>query len=438
MKKADFSNKTVLMRVDWNLSLNGEEVSHSDISDVSKIMKSVTTIQHLFKHGARTVHMITHQGRPGSRGFTSTKFHADVLSRALKPYNIRVEYAGDFTEELKNLELCLKNQREGHVYVWDNIRKLAYESEAFKDVDLLDHDTEKVRSLVNARMKEIPLVKVITERCRPEDTVYINDAFATHHRVSHLSIGPLGMFLRDNGYDFFYGPTFNDELAKVNLLKREMNSSETNFFFGGAKIKDYVKLIPNLLNSYPDSNVFASGPLALALLKFGEGRDIGDRNLDLIEEVHGNGLGKELGRIYKKHKNRIHLPSSFMVVEGKVVSGEEVEVDIDSLSNAFVVDIGNKTIKDYEEILRRRHSSVNLINGGCGFHEGGFVDGTLKIFEHTRDNGSFVVVIGGDANLTWSNHAVDIDEPDIRSMAGKAFLNAIVHDEIPLKRFMET
>lgn len=426
------------MRVDWNLSLTGEEKSHRDIKDVSKIMESVTTINRLFKQEARVVHIITHQGRKGSKGFTSTKLHADVLSRALRPYHIPVKYAGDFDDGFDNLENCLKDQRRGYVYVWDNIRKLEHETDAFKDIDLFGSDKNKVNEIIEQKMEAIPIAKLILKYCDPETTAYVNDAFAANHRVDQLSIGPLGKFLINNGYEFFYGPSFNDEMSKINLLKREMEASEINFFFGGAKIKDYVKMMPELLNKYPKSHVFTSGPLALAILKYGENKDIGDMNHKLIKEVEGNDMGEKLGETYNKFKNRIHLPSSFMVVENghEIVNGKETERDIDSLHGSIVVDIGNRTIEDYEKILKIRHSAVNLINGGCGFHEGGFVCGTVKIFEHTRENGSFVAVVGGDANLMWNRHANDISEPDIRSTSGKAFLNGVLQDEIDLKRFL--
>ena len=78
-------NKKVILRVDWNLSLTGDEKSYKDIKDVSKIMESVITVRHLFRYGAKTVNIITHQGRPGSKSLTSTRLHADVLSRALRP-----------------------------------------------------------------------------------------------------------------------------------------------------------------------------------------------------------------------------------------------------------------------------------------------------------------------------------------------------------------
>lgn len=438
MENSNLVNKIVLMRVDWNLSLTGNEKSHREINDVSKVMESVTTINHIFKYGVRNIHIITHQGRPGSKGFTSTKLHANLLSRVLKSYGISVKYAGDFDDGMESLENCLKEQRKNYVYVWDNIRKLSDETEAFKGLDIMDSNKRKVNNAIEERMKNIELAKLILKYCPPDNTVYVNDAFATHHRVNQLTVGPLGRFLKDNGYTFFYGPSFNDEMAKINLLKREMNNSKVNFFFGGAKIKDYVKIIPKLLKAYPNSHVFSSGPLALAFLKFGKKKDIGEMNQKLVKEIEGNGLGEKLADVYKKYKSRIHLPSSFMGVEecDEVCPGKEVERDIDSLKSIFVVDIGEKAIEEYEKILKVRHSAVNLINGGCGFHEGGFVNGTLKIFEHTKENGSFVAVVGGDANTTWNKHGSGIGEPDIRTMAGKAFLNAIFHNEIPLKTFM--
>jgi hypothetical protein len=60
----------------------------------------------------------------------------------------------------------------------------------------------------------------------------------------------------------------------------------------------------------------------------------------------------------------------------------------------------------------------------------------VKIFEHTRKNGSFVAVVGGDANLMWNKHANEISEPDVRSTSGKAFLNGVLQDEVDLKRFL--
>ena len=154
MGKKSFSNKTVIMRVDWNLSLTGKEKTHREISDLSKIMESVGVIMDLFSWGARSIHIITHQGRPGKKDFASTRMHAIALSESLKGFNVR-HVCG-----CKSIKKYLRNPEENTVYVWENIRMLDYELSAFerheiKNVRILIPRAEQAREVLPERLREM-------------------------------------------------------------------------------------------------------------------------------------------------------------------------------------------------------------------------------------------------------------------------------------------
>ena len=63
----DFNEKTVLLRVDFNLPLDKESL---DILDTTRIEKSLPTIEELIEKNAKIV-ILAHQGRPGSWDFVS-------------------------------------------------------------------------------------------------------------------------------------------------------------------------------------------------------------------------------------------------------------------------------------------------------------------------------------------------------------------------------
>ena len=148
--EVEIKNKRVLLRVDFNVSLNP---NHS-ISDDARIKQSLPTIEYLLKHHNKLI-LLAHLGEPEKRNA------ADSLGRVAKrlqeylPRN-KVLLVDDFLTQQE----VLKEQKDGEVLLLENIR--FYEGETKNDPAL----AKKLAALGD---------------------VYVNDAFSVAHR-KHVSI----------------------------------------------------------------------------------------------------------------------------------------------------------------------------------------------------------------------------------------------------------
>ena len=73
----NFENKTVLLRVDFNMPLDKETFN---ILDTTRIKRAIPTIKELIEKNAKTV-ILAHQGRQGSWDFTNLEKHAKALKK---------------------------------------------------------------------------------------------------------------------------------------------------------------------------------------------------------------------------------------------------------------------------------------------------------------------------------------------------------------------
>ncbi|HEC95251.1 MAG TPA: phosphoglycerate kinase, partial [Thermoplasmatales archaeon] len=76
----EVKEKTVLLRVDFNLPLDKETL---EILDTTRIKQALPTIKELVEKKAKVV-ILAHQGRPGSWDFISMEKHANALSKLVE------------------------------------------------------------------------------------------------------------------------------------------------------------------------------------------------------------------------------------------------------------------------------------------------------------------------------------------------------------------
>ena len=116
----ELQNKTVLLRVDFNMPLDKETL---DIIDNTRIERALPTIKELIENNAKTV-ILAHQGRQGSWDYTSLEKHAKALEKLLHK---DVKFVDDvFGEKAKN---AIKNLKNRGVLFLDNVRKFDGETE---------------------------------------------------------------------------------------------------------------------------------------------------------------------------------------------------------------------------------------------------------------------------------------------------------------------
>ena len=151
LKEIDVSNKKVLVRVDFNVSL-----SNSQVVDDTRISQTVPTIEYLLKNHC-TVLLLSHLGRPGGKRVKelSLKPMAGYLEKILnRPVN--------FVEEYVDKDEAASKIRDGQVNLLENVR--FYPGEEVNDTEF----SRKLAELAD---------------------VYINDAFGVDHRVQASLVG---------------------------------------------------------------------------------------------------------------------------------------------------------------------------------------------------------------------------------------------------------
>jgi len=112
--RAHIKNKTVLLRVDFNVSLTKE----AKVADDYRIRQSVPTIKYLLSNKNKII-LVSHLGRPGDREATLSlkpvKLHLQKLID-----NYRIELVEDFMSE-KGQEK-IENQGINEILILENIR----------------------------------------------------------------------------------------------------------------------------------------------------------------------------------------------------------------------------------------------------------------------------------------------------------------------------
>jgi len=105
----DVENKTVLLRVDFNMPLDKNTL---EILDTTRIKLVLPTIKELIEKNAKIV-ILAHQGRRGSWDFISLEKHANALEKLLGK---EVKFVDDiFGEKAKD---AIKNLSYGDVFIY--------------------------------------------------------------------------------------------------------------------------------------------------------------------------------------------------------------------------------------------------------------------------------------------------------------------------------
>lgn len=347
-------NKTVLLRVDFNMPLDKKTL---DITDDTRIRLALPTIKELVNKNAKTV-ILAHQGKQGSWDFISMQKHAQMLAKLLGK---NVTFIDDiYGEKAKN---AIKTMKPGTVVFLDNVRKYTAE-------------TEKKKPEEHARSE-------LVQNLSPLADFYVNDAFAAAHRAQ-CSLTGFTVVL----------PSAAGRLMEKELTALEKAVSHPEkpsiFLFGGAKFADVIVTIDRILSNKIADHVLLTGLTANAFLK-AKGVNLGKKNEQAFDEEGTPEVFTEIKNVYKKFEKQIHLPTDFAIEE----HGKRKEITLADLpvdNNLF--DIGEKTIQEYKKILGT--AKTIFISGPCGVYENPFFrKGTEEIFAFITTSKAFSIAGGG-------------------------------------------
>tara|TARA_B110000483_G_C18194882_1_gene542578 strand:- start:1132 stop:2295 length:1164 start_codon:yes stop_codon:yes gene_type:complete len=364
----DLINKDVLLRVDFNVPLKGNE-----LLDDERLVRALPTIKYIVEK-AKSLKIITHLGRPEETGLIQDQF-------SLKPVAKRLS-------ELLNKKVNLVNSLE------DMPHK--------EGITML----ENVRFFKGEKTNGDELSLALSNLA----DIFVMDAFGTAHRKQASTYG-ITKFIKEACVGFLV----EEELK---ALEKIVSSPEKPLLgiIGGSKISTKMKIIDSLTN-YVD-HLIIGGALANTCFK-AMGKNIGK---SLYEE--------EFVPLAKKiiNHSKIVLPEYVVVSKGGETNAQEKNInDLDD--DDIIFDVGVKSIENFASLIA--DAKTIIWNGPMGYFEDErFAKGTAGVALKISQANGYSIIGGGETLASFSNLNM-MDCVDYASTAGGAFLEYIELGTLP-------
>ena len=345
----DVADRVVLVRVDFNVPLDGDTVA-----DDTRIRGALPTISALRLQGARVV-LASHFGRPrGQRNPAMSLMPA--AARLAELLDSEVVFSHDIIgRQVKDLA---REMPPGGVMVLENLRYDPGEKKNDKDF--------------GRQLAEVA-------------EAFVNDAFGAMHR-SHASITGVPKHLPSAAGLLVY-----QELEVLGSLINTTDREERGTFaaiLGGAKVSDKIGVIDAL--SKRIDHLFIGGAMANTFLA-AQGTDVGSSK---VEEEHLD-LARRLLTRCANRGVKVYLPEDFVVAETFAEDATPTRVETIG-EGQMALDIGPGTLRAWAGVLER--CGTIFWNGPMGVFEwDSFSGGTRGIAECLAASGATTVVGGGDS-----------------------------------------
>jgi len=397
----DVKGKRVLIRVDFNVPLDGDK----HITNNQRIVGALPTIKYAVDHGAKAVILMSHLGRPD--GKKNPKYSlAPVVPELEKLLGKKVIFTDDCVG--KETEETVTKATDGQVILLENLRFHAEEEGSSKD----------------AEGKKVKADKVAVEAFRKGLTalgdIFINDAFGTAHRAHSSMVGvdlpqKASGFLMKKELEYFAKALENPARPFLAIL-------------GGAKVSDKIQLIDNLLGKV-DSLIICGG-MAFTFKKTLEGVKIGN---SLFDEAGAKTVG-DLVEKAKKNNVKIVLPNDYITADSFSKDAKTgYATDEDGVPDGWMgLDCGDKSIALYKEAIDE--AKTILWNGPPGVFEfEAFAKGTVETMNAAvaaAQSGKIVIIGGGDTATVAAKYGVE-DKLSHVSTGGGASLELLEGKDLP-------
>lgn len=382
----NFSGKRVLIRVDFNVPLDGG----FKITDDSRITAALPTINKILKDGGSVI-LMSHLGRPkeGPTDKYSLKHIVDHLSNLL---SVKVKFANDCIGN-QAIEIS-DNLKSGEVLLLENLRFYKEEEKGN------DEFAEKLSKMGD---------------------FYVNDAFGTAHRA-HASTAVIAKF-------FPVAKCFGYLMAReVENAEKVMHNPQRPFtaIVGGAKVSDKILIIENLLNIA--DNIIIGGGMSYTFIK-AQGGKIGN---SLFEEERVELTKEILSRAKTKGVN-VYLPVDSVIADNFSNDANTENAQSNEIPDGWMgLDIGKDATETYKKVIA--NSKTILWNGPVGvFEMEKFANGTKQVALALADatgNGAFTLIGGGDSAAAIHKFHLE-DKVSYVSTGGGALLEYFEGKELP-------
>jgi len=367
IKDVDFRGKRAIIRVDFNVPF--DKVT-GKISNAQRVIQATRTIEYILDHGATSVALMSHLGRP--KGHVVPKLSlasvVPVLSDLLnRPVQFVSDCVGEETEKICN------SASSGTVLLLENLR-FHPEEEGKSEIDGVKTKADPIK------------VEAFRRSLGRLGDIYVNDAFGTAHR----------------GHSSMLGTHYDNRVAGF-LLYMELEyfqyalehpARPFTIILGGAKVSDKILLINNLLDKV--DTMIIGGAMAFTFKKVLDGTSIGDSLFD--EE--GAKLVQGIMTKAKKLGVKIILPTHFVIAD-KFEQDANVKTvsDTEGIPEGwFGLDIGPKSSAEAASAIAT--SKTIIWNGPMGVFEfENFEGGTRSVMDavvKATEQGCVSIIGGGD------------------------------------------
>ncbi|MCL4130090.1 UNVERIFIED_CONTAM: hypothetical protein GTU68_040215, partial [Idotea baltica] len=249
--------------------------------------------------------------------------------------------------------------------------------------------------------------------------VYVNDAFGTAHRAHSSMLG--------EGYD---------QRASGFLLKKELTyfakaleNTENPFLaiLGGAKVKDKIQLIENMLDKVNEMMIRG---MAFTFLKIVKRHEIGKS----LYDEEGAKIVENLVKKAKDKNVQLHFPVDFITADKFDENANTGSATADSgIPDGWQgLDCGPASVKLFLDPITRAKTIV--WNGPCGVFEfEKFATGTRLVMDavvNATSNGTISIIGGGDTATCCAKWGTE-DKVSHVSTGGGASLELLEGKNLP-------
>lgn len=393
-------HKRILIRVDFNVPMKDGRITNNQ-----RIVGALKTIQFCLENKAKSVVLMSHLGRPD--GLPNPKYSlrpvAEEVGRLLHK---NVTFLSDCVG--MDIEEACKDPQDGTVILLENLR--FHVEEEGKG---LDEEGKKVKADEKA-------VQNFRKSLTKLGDIYINDAFGTAHRAHSSMVGidlptKAAGFLMKAELDYFAKALTNPPRPFVAIL-------------GGAKVKDKIQLINNLLDQVDEMIIV--GGMAFTFLKVLNGMSIGASLFD----SDGATTVKDMMSKAASKNVKIHLPVDFVTGDSFSENANVGKATVAAgIPDGWMgLDCGEESMKLFKEPLAR--AKIVLWNGPCGVFEwDNFSNGTktmMNMVVEATERGAITIIGGGDTATCAAKYNTESKVSHV-STGGGASLELLEGKELP-------
>ena len=406
----NFAGKRAIIRVDFNVPLNGE----GQVTDDTRIRAAIPTIKKVLAGGGAVI-LMSHLGRPKKN--PDAKYSLEQIIPAIEArLGEKVLFAGDCMGE-KAAEMAA-NLKPGEVMMLENLRFYAEEEGKPRGLaeDATDEEKAEAKKAVKASQKEF------VKRLASYADCYINDAFGTAHRA-HASTALIADYFPQ---DKMFGYVMENELQAIDGV---MENPQRPFcaIIGGSKVSTKISIIEKLIDKV-DSIIIGGGmTYTFAAAEGGQvGKSICEPDmfpvaLEILKKAEERGI-------------KILRSPDALICDDFSEEANTQEAPANNIPDAWEgVDIASQgKAKFREHILGCK---TILWNGPVGVFEiNKFSTGSRAvaeaIAEATEKNGAYSLIGGGDSVACVNKFGL-ADKVSYVSTGGGALLEYMEGKELP-------